>query len=258
MRFSDYITALPLADAPPLASTERRTRDARATPATTPLPIQAAAVVNAGAVFSFVDGVPEDVREDILYSVQFAQRAASAAHDRFNEIPAWYRRYTEILETLGWAGDQLAFSAHRQNHADFRIDEAALAAITAIATQHQLTAITRSIEALSSLADDHGAIGILDAQASGELGGNFQLGAVQRGSSDLYSMALGAFYFRAADRKQRFLFFRWSSVELNLWTAVQRMTFNRLLYAAAREPIRQRLGKDATRLVVEVPLQAVN
>jgi len=43
------------------------------------------AAIDVGSLLCFVDGVPFQDREDVLYSTQLAQRGASGAFDRFTE-----------------------------------------------------------------------------------------------------------------------------------------------------------------------------
>src|SRR5262249_38125857 len=144
------------------------------------LPTTLDAAVNAGSILSFVDAVNLNERKDVLYSIQLAQRAANKACDRFAETKAWYSKYSEVLEAVGWATEQYAFTAHSQAEGNLRMDKAALQVITAIATGNQLGAITVSISALEKLAEDDKAITLFDHYASADLSGNFQIGAVQK------------------------------------------------------------------------------
>jgi hypothetical protein len=240
---------------PPLV--ERKPRDrkvaARARKAAPP-PVYAANV-DVGSLLSFVDGLNEQEKQDVLYSVQLAQRGASGSHDRFAETRAWYLKYVEILENLGWAIDQLAFTRFEQQEGEFRMDQAALAIIAAIATQNQLAVLQQSLSALSKLAEDDGTIRLFDFHASAEGSGNFQIGAVQRSENGALSVALGAFYFRSADDRKRFLFFKWGSREINFWTAAQRMTLNADFYARRRADVVARL-EDAADFISDLKLGA--
>ena len=202
------------------------------------------AAVDAGSLLSFVAGVNRQEQEDVLYSVQLAQRAASGAFDRFTEVQSWYRKYMEVLENLGWAGEQLAFTQFDQHEGELRMDQAALKVITAIATQNQLAVLKASVDALGSLAEDDGTIQLFDFHASLESGGNFQLGSVQKVNGAL-SMAVGAFYFRALDERRRFLFFKWGHKKVHFWTAAQRLTLNADFYAQRREAVKTKISADA-------------
>lgn len=212
------------------------------------------AKVNVGSLLSFADGIPSQARDDVLYSVQLAQRAASGAHDRFTQTRAWYETYVEVLENLGWATEQFAFSLFDQSEGEFRMDQAALAVITAIATQNQLAVLQQSVAALAKLAEEDGTIRLFDFHSSMQGNGNFQLGAVQLSDNGALSMALGAFYFRTVDERRRFLFFKWGARQVNFWTAAQRMTLNTDFYARRRADVIAKLDADAPKFISDLKL----
>lgn len=212
------------------------------------------AKVDVGSLLCFVEGLQEQEKSDVLYSVQLAQRGASGYFDRFTETRSWYQKYVEILENLGWATEQMAFSRFEQAEGEFRMDKAALAIITAIATQGQLGVLQEAVAAMSKLAEDDGTIRLFDFHSSLEGSGNFQLGAVQRTANGALSMALGAFYFRSADERQRFLFFKWGSQDVNFWTAAQRITLNTEFYARRRADVLARLEADAPKYIADLRL----
>lgn len=251
MSIEAYIANQPIAEFAMPSATRRQWRAAEEA---APLPDDLKAAVNVGSLLSFVDGVTRQERDDILYSVQYAQRAATAAHDRFLETRSWYNKYVEVLEMIGWAGEQFAFAELAHAEGELRMDKAALAIISAIATQNQLAVITESIKALEGLADGSEAITLFDYQTSAEGAGNFQIGSVQKGDTGALSLALGAFYFRAAERRRRFLFFKWGGKSANFWTGAQKMTFNTSLYDRLRDPIRQKLGESALDYIAALPL----
>lgn len=219
------------------------------------LPDNINAAVDAGSILSFVSGVDANEKADILFSVQLAQRAANAAVDRYAQTRMWYSKYNEVLEAVGWATEQYAFAAHDQAKGDLRMDKAALGVIAAIATGNQLQAITASISALERLADSDGAITLFDTHAAADLSGNFQIGAVQKGSNGSLSMALGAFYFRTTEQRRKFLFFQWGANAINFWTAATKMTFNMAIYDKLRSPVQDKLGKDALNFISKLDIR---
>ncbi|MGQ0698816.1 MAG: N-acetylmuramoyl-L-alanine amidase [Panacagrimonas sp.] len=247
---SAYVHELPLAQSSPFA-TEERTSSRRRAPAEA---LNGPAVIDVGSLLSFVDGVSAQEKDDVLYSAQLAQRGASGAFDRFTQTQAWYGKYIEILGNLGWASEQFAFSLFNQGDGEFRMDAAALAIITAIATQNQLGVLKASVDALSKLKEGDEAITLFDFHSSSEDSGNFQLGSVQRGANGALTMALGAFYFRSVDKRKRFLFFKWGSQKLHFWTAAQRMTLNADFYARRRGDVLDRLEADAGKYIANIKL----
>ena len=255
-----YVRDLPLSPPQPVSKPPREAKEARAKKAAvrprraTAMAATNVARVNVGSLLSFVDGVTEQDRNDVLYSVQLAQRAASGAFDRFAQTQFWYQKYIEVLQNLGWANEQLAFTRFNQGEGEFRMDQAALGIITAIATQNQLGVLRQSVAALSKLAEDDGAITMFDFHASMQSSGNFQLGAVQRSDNGALSMALGAFYFHSIDERRRFLFFRWGSQKIHFWTAAQRMTLNIDFYARRRADVIAKLDADAQKYIADLKL----
>ncbi len=256
MSIERYIKTLTLADAnlaptplPDLKSFAKTTRSG--TPAYPPMPpapsrpedLQSA--VNVGSLLSFVEGVSAQEKDDVLFSVQLAQRGASGAFDRFGQTRSWYQKYVEILENLGWTAEQLAFVQYDQSEGEIRMDKAALAIITAIATQNQLAVLQESLKALAALAEEDGTIRLFDFHTSTKMSGNFQIGAIQKAANDALAMALGAFYFSGADARRRFLFFSWGGQKVSFWTAAQKMTLNVTFYAEHRDIVKRKLGTSA-------------
>lgn len=258
--FSAYIRNLPLPVVAPLPGAPTRPRRARAKSAASTrrrdgaAAAAAGAAVDVGSLLCFVDGIDAQSRSDVLYSVQLAQRGASGAFDRFSQTQAWYQKYVEILENLGWASEQMAFSRFDQSEGEFRMDQAALAIVTAIASQNQLAVLQQGVAALAKLAEDDGSIRLFDFHSSLEDSGNFQLGSVQQTADGAVSMALGSFYFRSADERRRFLFFEWNSRDVHFWTAAQRMTLNTDFYARRRADVLARLEADAPRYIADLRL----
>jgi hypothetical protein len=121
MSIDRYIETLPLADVTRAAGpfgdhelTSRTTRGGLRGPAPgsvpEPIPADLQAAVNAGSLLSFVAGVSAEEKDDVLFSIQLAQRGASETFDRFTQTQAWYQKYVEVLENIGWAAEQLAFA----------------------------------------------------------------------------------------------------------------------------------------------------
>ena len=238
-----YIDSLTLADG--LSSripTRSRSLEAPDPSAPELLPV-APAVVNAGSLISFVAGLSPEEMRDVLSSVQLAQRGASGSFNRFTDTPNWYLKYTEILGTVGWVGEQLAFAEYQQSAGHLEMDQAALEVIAAVATSQQLQALTTCLGALSKLSSGDQPITLFELNALTQSSGNFQLGTVQKAPTNgALTMGLGAFYFSAARQQGKFLFFSWGDRETRLWTAVQRLTLDPSVYAPLRSQIAQKLG----------------
>lgn len=213
------------------------------------------AAVNVGSLVSFVDGLDAQAKDDVLDSLQLAQRAANAEHDRFTDVRDWYETYLNVLNQVGWLTEQFAFVERRQDEGDVRMDKAALAVIMAIATQNQLAILQEAVTALGSLASGDSTISLFSQSSASEGAGNFQMGAAQKGGNGVVSLALGAFHFQAADRTDKVVFFKRTTRTLQFWSAAQRMTFDPAGYAEVRDQIRQMLGAQKRQAIAALKLR---
>src|SRR5271157_5709178 len=125
---------------------EGRGRKAEAAAAPEVITDKMRAAVNAGSIVSFVGGLDEEERSDVLFSTQLAQRAASARHNRFAATRDWYGVYTGVLEQLGWAVEGFAFTDHGSSKGEFRMDKSALDIIATIASGAQLAVLVKTID----------------------------------------------------------------------------------------------------------------
>lgn len=203
------------------------------------------AAVNGSAVVGFVAGLSAAEKEDVLYSTQLAQRAATARHDRHADTEGWYGAYISVLERLGWSGAGFAFTAREGESGRFTMDKSALEVVAAIATSNQLAILVKSLDILKGLADGDGAIRLWEMQALAETSGNFQLGAVERAGNGALTLALGAFHFRTKEHRKRALFWRWGAEEIAFWAAAQTLTLNTRHYAGLRQAVIEKLAEDA-------------
>ena len=256
MHPSDFVESLSLVDIRVADDTAGLELVGIKKPTDQPMPDTAdlKAAVNAGSILSFVDGLDDMARQDVLYSTQLAQRAANSKFDRFSEIRHWYGCYLDVLQNLGWVGEQFAFTEYREDEGEMKMDAAAIKIIAAIATQNQLAIIMESLKALESLQNDDKQIQLFDFHSSAQLSGNFQIGAVQQSANGALAVALGAFYFKANDNRRKFLFFSWGKQSVNFWTAAQKMTLNRSYYDLVRDDVKGKLASDAGDFLAAIKL----
>lgn len=242
-----YLRDLPLAPPPPVRAASSR-RSARKSPAVSASATSAACVVNAGSLLAFVDGVTQAQRQAVILTLQLAQRAANAACDRFIESEAWYRKYIEVLQNLGWGCDALVLKRFQAREASFRMDRAALGALVPMASQEQVAALATALGALEQARGGDAALSLFAGHAMEEGEGNFQLGAVQR-SAQGPTLALCASFFRGLGVDERFLFASTHADGVHLWTGAQTLTLNMGLYARRRAAVVGRLADDAAQYV---------
>jgi hypothetical protein len=239
-----YLRDVPLLPAPPV-----RRASSRAAPASQGSVAKASAapaLVNGASVLAFGDGLPAAQREAVVLTLQFAQRAANAACDPFTESAGWYRKYVEVLQNLGWDGDELAFRRIERREAEYRLDRAALAALAPLATQEQVAALEQALTDLREHAGHAKARSLLVTHANDDGAGRFLLGSVTRTPAGP-AVALVGCYYRGSG--EDFLVAPLAAAEVNVWLGAQRMTLNMNVYAHRRAALRARIGVDASGLL---------
>lgn len=212
------------------------------------------AMVDAGSIVAFAGGVDAQDQEDVLYSMQLAQRAASGAADRYTKIDDWYREYSRVLQLTGWIVKGFAPVKQSVAEGEYQMAKAALEIVAAAATGPQTVILTAAIKALEGLAADDGFITLFEHFGIEGSLGNFQMGAVERGPDGALSMTLGAFQMTMSENQKKFLFFKWRTRDVTVWADAQAAVFNRKHYATQREQVEQMLGKDAQKAIAQLHL----
>ncbi|MEL6599326.1 MAG: D-Ala-D-Ala carboxypeptidase family metallohydrolase [Pseudomonadota bacterium] len=212
------------------------------------------AAINGRTLMSFVDPLPAEQRRDVLYSTQFAQRAADARVDPTRDREAWWAIYTRALAAVGWVTQGAPFRRITTDKSNFEFDAVVLDILAAVASGGQLAAITATLDALKGLADDNARIKLFDFHTQTTVGGSFHLAAAESGPTGAVSMALGALQYRNVDKQQNILFFKWGSQSTEVWVAAQSLTFNVDFYEdVARAHVEAKLA-DAAKLILAFDL----
>lgn len=217
------------------------------------LNLKSANVVD-GSTVSFQVGVPKQQQGDVLDSTLLAQLAANKAFDRETETEAWYGKYREVLENLGWVVSSFGFSRLTDSGATIKLDKVALQLMAAAVSGNELALLTQTLDALENMDDDSKAITLFDGSGSNAEGGNFQISAASLDPNNNVNMSLGTFYFKATEHKARFLFIRWKTHSINIYGSAQNVTLNERIYDQVRNAVTEKLGKKATALVASIDI----
>jgi hypothetical protein len=218
---------------------------------------QASAAVDAGSIIAFVAGIDAQDQEDVLYSTQLAQRAASGVADRYKGVHDWYKEYSRVLQMTGWVLQGFAPSSQNVEEGEYEIAKAALRIVAAAATGPQNAVLVAAINALEGMADENGFITLFEHFGVNDLVGNFQIGAVAK-DGDALSMRLGAFQMNMTERRKKFLFVKWREKGVSVWADAQIAMFNRAHYDGLRDEVRNKLGEDARDAIALLPLAPIN
>jgi hypothetical protein len=212
---------------------------------------EAAATV-AGSTVSFIGGVPMQKQQDVLNSTLLAQLAANKAFDREKQTEQWYGKYKEVLENIGWVIQNFSFNRQSSSGTTVQMDKVALDILAAAMSGNELAVLTATIKALKDADPNSKEITLFDTNGSSGEGGNFQLSTASLDPNGNVKMSLGAFYFSASEHQTRFLFFSWSTRDLNLYAGVQGIILNEQIYATVRQAIIEKLGDKAQTYVANI------
>lgn len=214
-----------------------------------------AAAINAGSIVAFVAGISEAEQEDILYSMQLAQRAASGKADRYAAVKDWYREYVRVLEQTGWVLKGFNPNAQKVDQSEFEMAKAALEILLAAATGPQSAVLVAAIKALEGMANDDGFIMLFEHFGAEGRIGNFQVSAVSRGAAGELATVIGGFQIEMTERQEKFLFFTWRDKGVSVWGDTTTAVFNRAAYEPLRETVREMLGKEARKAIAGLTLK---
>lgn len=213
------------------------------------------AAINAGSIVGFSADIGEQEQEDVLYSLQLAQRAASAAADRYTAVQDWYKEYVRVLEMTGWVMTGFNLNAQKVDQSEIEVAKAALEILAAAVTGPQSVVLLAAIKAMQGMAKDDGFITLFEHFGSRGRVGNFQMSDVQKDEAGTLSIVTGAFQIEMAERQEKFLFFKWHRKGVSVWGDAVKAAFNRTHYATLREAVRERLGKEGRKAIAGLPLK---
>ena len=204
--------------------------------------------VDAGSLVSFVDGLSSGTKADVLNSTLLAQLAANKAADREQDTVGWYKKYREVLETVGWVISNIEFQRYTASGSTFQVKTAVITLLTAIMSENPLLVAKATIAAVESLGEGDERVALFSSSSATPTSGNFQIGAVTE-SGTTPTMHIGCFYFKSRDVKVNFLWasFRYSDTEL--YQGGQTITLDEDAYKRVRQLIIDKLGNRAQQYV---------
>ncbi|KAJ8468765.1 hypothetical protein ONZ51_g9432 [Trametes cubensis] len=160
---------------------------------------ESASVVG-GSALSFLAGVNNQTKEDVMYSTCLAQVVAD------NKYPGrlrgqeqqWYDAYVDALQHLGWSIREFQITDIRDASAYRTVDHLVLVLAAARLTAGELAPFTKTIESLRD-ARNAGALGVFDKLAKNDDEAGFQLGVASHpeSSKDAAVLKLGVYTYKA-------------------------------------------------------------
>lgn len=209
----------------------------------------ATAALNGPEVMALNHGLSPEQRRAVLYSTQFAQRAADAAADRMTDRTAWWTTYNAALAAVGWTITGSVAREAAAKDLGATVDVMVLELMGSIVAPGKLRAIRAVLDGMRSLADTDQRMVVLDRESTYKGGGAIQIGEAEL-DNDQLSVTTGAIQFSASDARKQILFTRWGKSAQQLWLAAERLVLNEDFYASTAQAIvEERLGDAASRIL---------
>jgi len=214
---------------------------------------QKAGYVADGSLVSFVAGLAAAHKSDVLNSTLLAQLAANKKYDREKDTKEWYGFYRTVLENVGWVAQAFNFQKYHASGSTFTVDKVVVEILAAIATENEIAVVTETMNALKALSSGSGPLVLWDSSSHSASSGNFQIATCVESDSNVV-MKNGSFYFSTSQSTSRFLWFSYSSSDMDLYKAGQSMTLNEDVYSQVRQQVIDKLGDRAQQFVADLDI----
>ncbi|MBK1615551.1 hypothetical protein CKO44_18985 [Rubrivivax gelatinosus] len=215
-----YVRSLELPDAPPRRATRGGLTESAAVAGSFGEPQQAAVVAVGAQLAEFGASVLPGQRSAVADCLLLAQLAANKAAAADADVLAWYARYVEVLQNIGWTTRSMEFKDTSADDNDSGVHKAILPVLTA-ALGPAMAATSLVISVLKGLQEMDASspwITIFDRSSTHVRGAKFQLGSVAADAGQM-RFKLVALAIEARKEITQVLFFKLSSEHARLRAA---------------------------------------
>ena len=217
---------------------------------------QASAAVNGPQVLALAPELSPELRRAVLYSTQFAQRAADAGADPLRDRADWWATYNAALAAVGWVSKGSISREASDDDLRATLDALAIEVMTGLVGVGKLAAIMAMLDGLKNLAGDDRRLVLLDSHVSRKSGGAIQIGDAQLQADGDATLTTGAVQFSSSDNRKQVLFARWGSAVQNVWVAAERLVLNHDFYLNTAKPIVEQRLTDAQDRILAFQIDA--
>jgi hypothetical protein len=176
------------------------------------------AVAVGSQLTEFTPAVSTDARSAISNSLLLAQLAANKAANQVADVFAWYGKYTEVLQGIGWQSQDLDFQGQDTAAKDLDVHKAiipvvALALGPAAAAASIVVAVLKGLQDMNSTSPW---ITLFNQQSQHASGAKFQVTYVDSDSTGQPQLTLVCFAVTAQQTVTQVLFFKFTSQKVQL------------------------------------------
>jgi hypothetical protein len=213
------------------------------------------AMVVASDIISFVKGVSNERRQDIVNASLLAQLVANKKVPDKARIIEWYNAYFDVLENIGWVIQDKSFSSYTEEADGLEAHEAILKVATVFlgASPTALAVVISTLEALKSMDSSKSWVTIFDRESKQAKTGHFQIALAEQGDNDQFFVSLMAFSLKAESTITQILFFKIRNDEVELDKCSGKVTINDEVLSSIRERVKQKIAAHTNDYIANLP-----
>lgn len=214
------------------------------------------ALVVASDVVSFVKGVTNERRQDIVNASLLAQLAANKKVPDKTNMMEWYNAYFNVLENIGWVLQDKTFSSYTEEADGLEAHEAILkvAAVFLGAAPAALTVLTSTLQALKSMDPSKSWVTIFDRESKHVETAHFQIALAEQGEHDQFFVSLMAFSLKAKSTLTQVLFFKIRKDDVELKKYSGKVTINDQVLSSIRDRVQQKIASHVGEFVADLEI----
>lgn len=213
-----------------------------------------AAVVGSDIV-SFVQGVTEERRNDIVRSSLLAQLVAKKKVPDTADLWKWYDEYFNVLTNIGWVIQEKGFAQYVETSEDFQAHKAIMEVAAALLgpAAAPLAVLKATLDALEEMNTESPWIRLFNRESQSGKTAKFQIMLVEQGDANQFLVSLMAFGLEAKATLTHVLFFKYLSSEVTFKHNAAKVTIDSDVLASVREVIKGKLAMYTNDYVSSLP-----
>jgi hypothetical protein len=212
-------------------------------------------VAGSGLIFA-EEGVPKQVKEDLLRCTLFAQFAAQSKVGDPTKVVEWHQAYFEALRNLGWAMSSQDFREHTEDGRTVLVHKAIMTVLAAALGPAAATlAVVKAVfDGLEEVGSDNGWLTFFDRQSVAAKVAKFQVVTAQETADKQINIGLVAFELEAKTTITQVLFFKSTKATVHLRFAGGSATIFEPVLAGVRDALTRKLAAATADFVDSIPI----
>ncbi|RZL88858.1 MAG: hypothetical protein EOP82_21565 [Variovorax sp.] len=201
------------------------------------------AVVIGAQIAEFAAGVDGSTRSAVADSLLIAQLAANKAADSATNVMAWYRKYVDVLQNLGWVVGDMEFKEQTVSDTNAGVHTAIIPVVMSMLAPGStaLTMVLSVLDGLKEMDRNSKWITLFDKASQHARGAKFQFSHVDADSSGNPRISALCFGMLADHTVTQVLFFKFSQDHVSFESANGSLSMTTQQLDAVRDSIAARV-----------------